>query len=1152
MTQPLDHAVRQRAVSESRTSFAISAGAGSGKTRVLVDRLVQHLLDGVPPDRIAAITFTEKAAGELSGRARDALELALAEADPGSPAAEAARSALDRFGELTLSTIHSFCQGLLRQEPLEAGWAPDSEIIGDLPDPSLEACYQSWREGFDLRHPEVAPLLRELANESSFQPGVASIRGAAAALLDNRDLRPLVAGADAGLDWAVAASQLLEIIAEMADAASACTNAGRCKLYAKGAPLLEQLAGLRELGAQPAVQAALDVEAVKPGRIGSKKDWPGDSKTRFIGAVNAFGAWKEDTQRAIGERLHRLLIEDLQEHYVPAVLAARASAARADYADLLFRARSLLADRAAARARLAEQYRVLLVDEVQDTDPIQAEVAALLSRPAGASGDWDAVAPLAGSLFAVGDPRQSIYRFRRADVATWAALQALIARDGDTLRLQQNFRSVPGIVDWVRHTFPDAEQVAWREPAALPPVSVLRCPDKDHEIEAAAAYLRRLLDDPAAQIVDPEDGQLRRVRPGDIMVLLPSWSSADDIQDRLQRAEIPAAVEGDSRLFSRDEGRLALEALRCLSAPSDAAATLSVLRGLFGFSHAALAAHRAAEGGWNYTWAEQPDTPVAEALAVLRRLHGQRGARSWAALLDELLAETGADALWALTGRRWQALANLDKIRALLRQAEATARSPLDAVEALEQLARSGQSELPILDEDADAVRVTTYFKAKGLEAPVVLLVRASRRLIPPPAIVLREQGALAVQAGRAVCPPRWDAIRDAEKAALSEERRRWMYVAVTRARDHLVMVDSKHATLIRGTLSDGLAGVAAASHEQTVSLAAGVEVQVLDADRLPAAPDVRATFPGLDGDVDRLLAQPPAGGADSVAVEQARADREAIKAAKLAGERFRHLGRPQQASRWSGGPRSAAVHRALHRLDLSRPVSEAQASAALLAETDALSPDEQRWCAEVLRGYLAHPAVQGAAHAARVFQPMPTMGEDYGTALAGDVDLCYATDPALKRWTVVDWQVHLQRGPADFFALYPRRLKRLMSRLLAEAVGATDVTVHVLQPSAAVAPSEDEQAEALLEIVHEDLLPLARWLVAQGDVPEASFDVGEDRVLATLELAWPASRRGVGLDLPEPQRQALAAAGWRVVCVDTAASGWVAEVEEAVRSQGG
>ena len=238
------------------------------------------------------------------------------------------------------------------------------------------------------------------------------------------------------------------------------------------------------------------------------------------------------------------------------------------------------------------------------------------------------------------------------------------------------------------------------------------------------------------------------------------------------------------------------------------------------------------------------------------------------------------------------------------------------------------------------------------------------------------------------------------------------MYVAVTRARDHLVLVDSKHATLIRGPLASGLAGAATAAHGQTVSLGKDAGVLVLDADKLPYAPDTRATFPGLDDQIDAILDQ-PAPGADDLSAARARTDRDAIQAARLAGDRFRHLGRPQQTSRWGGVPRTLAVHQALHALDLSKSVSSAQAAAAL---DDTLSAEDRQWCASVLQGYLDHPAVQDAASAARVFQPMPAMGEDFGTALAGDVDLCYAKDPALKRWVVVDWQAHLQRGPADFF----------------------------------------------------------------------------------------------------------------------------------------
>ena len=130
MTQPMDHAVRQKAATAVGTSFTLSAGAGAGKTSVLVDRLVHHLLDEVPPDRIAAITFTRAAASELMSRSRDAIEDRLEAAVNGGSAQEALRLSgiLSDFGRLTLSTIHAFCQTMLEAEALDAQWAPETEV----------------------------------------------------------------------------------------------------------------------------------------------------------------------------------------------------------------------------------------------------------------------------------------------------------------------------------------------------------------------------------------------------------------------------------------------------------------------------------------------------------------------------------------------------------------------------------------------------------------------------------------------------------------------------------------------------------------------------------------------------------------------------------------------------------------------------------------------------------------------------------------------------------------------------------------------------------------------------------------------------------------------------------------------------------------
>jgi len=1148
---PVDADIRRRAVVEIRTSFAVSAGAGAGKTRVLVERLIATLAAGTPTSKVAAITFTEKAAGELFTRTRDALERHLAK--PGSDS-DRLVAALDHFGDLQIATIHSFCRALLEREALAAAWAPATEITGGLPDAALDELYRGWRRGFDRRHPTEAAWLRELTNETSPFPGVASVRATADALLENRDLTPLRATAGAAFDWSAAQAELGAIAAALGASAARCRNPDGCKLVLKTRPLQETLAALAALGdARAAIRQALALGELKVGHLGSKRDWDPADKEAMVGAVGSFTAWLSRTGSALGEHLHALLIEDLRAHYLPRLLKSRLQRGRADFADLLFRARRLLLEHPDARARLAARYDALLIDEVQDTDPIQAEVAALLARLPGATGHWESAPPRRGGLFAVGDPKQSIYRFRRADVSTWRRLEQVIARDGERLVLSQNFRSVPGIVAWVNHAFAGLEgyapQASWRDAGQLAPVVAIEVDDPADEIDAAVAHLHGLFRD-RALILDPDavgsdSGDWRPIRPRAVMILLPSWTQAEAVRERLTLAGVESAVGGGEAFYKRDEIRLSLAAMRAIDEPRDAAAVALVLRGLFGLSFEDLAAHRAQNGSWDYTF-RQPAGPVAEALDALRQLHRARRHRPWVALLDDLLARSGAPALWALTPRRWGILANLDKLRALIRQLEPESGSPGEVVERLQTLARRGAADLSTWDEHIEAVRITSIFKAKGLEAPVVVLVRAQRKVQSPTAVVDRAQDALATKAGSHVKAPGWEALEEMEKQARAEERHRWMYVAATRARDQLVVVRSPKSKLYPEAMQDAL-GDPAGPHDTSRIIAPGVEVWGRRGDALPPAPCLQETFPGLDGRIDQSL-EAPAGAADAEAAWRL-AQASAIAAARRASTRWRRLDRHRGAA-WSGPQWGLAVHQAAQGLDPGRPGCREEALQRLRAATDELGLEDaaRDRATAALEHLLDHPVLARARVAEMRLVDTPFLLRDRGAITSGRLDLCFPEDTARRRWVVVDWKTHLQRPRPDFLARYPGRLSRCAKALLAESTPCEAVDVVLLEPPSEAAPPEEDLDE-LLEDAHPALVDLLRALHAEGRTPELFWEVGEPRAYTQLEWAWPTHKLGLGLGLPASERARLEAEGWRVVHANEAEPGWNEEAERALRT---
>lgn len=1109
----IDQAIRNRAIQDIGTSIALSAGAGSGKTSVLTKRVLSLLAEGIAPDRIAAITFTEKAAGELQARVRDELEAQLAAKS--TPVLE---RALARLPELTLSTIHSFCQQLLNAEALEAGWAPDTEVLPlVIQAEEVDAAYRAWEADFRRRHPVAGLLVRQRINPMTLREG--TLR-----LLSMRDLEPVVDAAP--FDPERAHIGLLHVNAELQRAAKGCRAPERDKLLASNRALLDFVRDMAQLDPVDAVVRVL-ASTLSPKRAGGKQtDWVAGGKDAFLEALKGLEAWRAQQRVA----LHGLLVRDLHEHFLPAVHHAKASAAVADFDDLLFRAAELLG-RDEVRARLADRFDALLIDEVQDTDPIQAEVAALLTRDPALTGPWHQHPPRPGRLFAVGDPRQSIYRFRRADVETWDALREVVSREGADLSLEQNFRSVPGIVEWVNTTFAKlpgyVPQRAHRPPAALEPVvRLVTDEDADAELDAVARHLLALK--ASGTVVDRDHGEPRPVRWSDVMLLLPAWSKAEDVRATLTRAGIPCAVEGGRKFFARDEVRLGMAALHCLEESSDERSTVLVLRGLFGLDWDALARHKAEGGAWRYTVPDPPPGPVADAFAVLRSLARQRGRISWVALLDELLDHTRAAAVWAVLGDGEARLANLDKLRALVRQLEETARSPGEVIRELDDLARDDDKDLSLVDMDSDAVRITSYFKAKGLEAPVVVLCFTSRRNDSVQAVVDRRMRRVALKIGELV-PPAWDDHEDREKTALEAERSRWMYVAATRARDQLVFVDHYKSKLLREHFAAGLARARAVAPHT-----------------LPEPAWRDETFPGLDEAVDAWLKQAPEAEQDPTEAWSA-ARRAAIRNARAASTRWRSVHevaareRVAEAASPVGVEGGTLIHEVMESLDLGRPLDELLAQVdglvASLAEGHGLDEKRASTCADIVRGMLRHPVLERARAAPERWVEVPFTIRDQGRVVSGRIDLAFPTDASRRTWVVVDWKSDLPAAGTSGARNYERQLGWYAKAVLRTVSPCEEVETVLVGPHPELGPPPSP-AHVLAEVLPELAPGLATLLDRGIPTPRVGAELGEP-VVARAELAWDEHRVALCVGQPEAEVEALRGMGWAVVAVDPVGLTW-------------
>ncbi|WP_329001178.1 UvrD-helicase domain-containing protein [Kribbella sp. NBC_00709] len=440
--QLLDGAARDRIRSDTETTLFVEAGAGSGKTHALVDRVTTLVLrDGVPLRTVAAVTFTEKAGAELRDRLRVEFEKARRDG-----AGQLADGALDDLDSASIGTLHAFAQQILLAHPIEAGLPPLIDVLDEVG--SSVAFEERWAE-----------LQQQLLDDDSIAEPLLLAMAVGVELKHLRSLARLF-----GNDWDLIAERVLvdppELVA-MPDLTGLIAAAAQIGGVAESCldpedRLLPKLLQIRELGLM--LDAASDQETqlailqalrgLKVGRIGRKENWPDIAKVRgdCTEVVEVAGSLVELLLDACLRHLSHWIAERVLES-----AELRRAEGRLEFHDLLVLARDLLRRNAAVRADLQERFERLLLDEFQDTDPIQIELAVRIAGGAEAEAeDWRDVEVPEGRLFVVGDPKQSIYRFRRANIATYLTAQDLL---GETVALTTNFRTVPPILRWINTVF---------------------------------------------------------------------------------------------------------------------------------------------------------------------------------------------------------------------------------------------------------------------------------------------------------------------------------------------------------------------------------------------------------------------------------------------------------------------------------------------------------------------------------------------------------------------------------------------------------------------------------------------------------------------------------------------------------------------------
>ena len=1062
-----DAAARHRIAGDLGATLFVGAGAGSGKTTELVNRVVALVTTGAAAlESIAAITFTEKAGAELRDRVRRRLEEEAA-ADVPRQVATRCRDALDQLDGAALGTLHAFAHRLLAEHPVEAGLPPQVEVLDEVS--SGVEFDRRWRAFRD-------DLLEDRALERTILLLVASgvphqaMRALAAAFDENWDLV-----ADRVAPESPEPPDPFDLLEEaLAPLDAVCAEAARCR-DPEGDLLCRRLhdvaahAGrLREAEGEVDLLEALGDDALpgppsfSAGNVGRRDNWPGvdvgDVRRRLRQAGDGLAALRNTVRFACAERLGSAI-----RAFTLEAAAERRASGRLEFHDLLVLGRALLRDPVsgpAVRATLHRRYQRLLLDELQDTDPIQMELAVRIAaaepeKPDAGELPWEDVPVAPGHLFVVGDPKQSIYRFRRADIATFLAAQERFAAAGGAVELTANFRSAAPVVAWVNTVFsallgeePDHElpvpsqppyvALSARRPAppSGPPVAALgraahpRGTTADGVRAAEAAEVVSAIARAVAEgwsVGDAgEPGGWRPVRLGDVAVLVPARTSLPFLEDALEAAGIAYRAESSSLVYATRAVRDLLMVLRAVDDPTDSLRIVSALRTpLLACGDDDLFRWSVERGGrWSYL-APRPDgvpagDPVAAALAYLRQLHDTRHWSAPSELADRVVRDRRALELGFAEGRPrdvWRRLRFVvDQARAWSDATGGTLRQYLQWV-AMQTAEGSRVAEAVLPETDDDAVRILTVHAAKGLEFPVVVLSGLSTvpQSRPAPAqVVFPPGGGVGYRLGRQVATPEFEAWRPLDEQMSADERKRLLYVACTRARDHLVVSLHRrarsgeprgprrtNAELLVSALGD--AGVAALPD----GAAAGATVPAPAPVLRPAPPPPFEEWAARRADALARAAVPLAVAATALGAE-GTPDGGAEPDPGLR-KRPRDLDLPPWLKGRYGTAVGRAVHGVLQVVDLATG-SGLDAAVAAQCEAEAV-PDRAGDVRRLARAALASPSVEEAArspHWREVYAGTPLDG---GRLLEGYVDLLYRSDEGL---VVVDHKTSATADPAE------------------------------------------------------------------------------------------------------------------------------------------
>ncbi len=1024
MKEAPDKADRDRARFTLGSSIIVEAGAGTGKTTLLTDRILFLVLAGEKPARVeevVALTFTEKAAGEIKVRlserlaelsarmsggalppeaerraARTLAELAETFGTPEAAVLDRARAALEDLDKAPIGTIHSFCSQILRLYPVEAGVDPAFRVDAD--ERGMKELFATeWARWLDDELGERPPRRKawlELLASASLE----DLEGLA------RDL------SSEKLDLEEIGGRERRAAAELTELARRLEALRLSKTPPKGTSRIMETLALAE---KRLLAAAAAADAEDPPLDAKELPELPDSKWPKAWADDEAGA--ELYEKAAGVARAASPRGEAVTRRAARLLTPFASRLRLEYArrgwvsndGLLRRARGLLRDAPRPREELKRRYKTLLIDEFQDTDPVQGELLLYLSEaPGRAARTWKEVVPAPGRIFIVGDPKQSIYRFRGADIFAYEGfIGRLTEAKALACDLTANFRSVPGVIGPVNAVF---SRIMTMETGVQPGYKGILAA-KEGGADACAVQAVVMTEPggkvPAAVSQKTEALWIARriIEEGrafkDCAVLMRSSTVLPYLLDAFKSHAIPYAVEIERDFYEAAEIGDLLNLLGAIDDPEDRIAIAGLLRSpLAALSDDSLLS-LARAGALDY----RKDPPArilpegerrsaARLFAALRSLRARAGRTPLGELVAAAFLETRLPELAARAYHGQQTTSNLLKLQRKAAEASELRGATLkgfiaEVLEASEET--RGEGESPLADEHLDAVRVMTMHKSKGLEFPVVFAMNLSSSPKTGGKPALRADwrtGGVSLRVGKSASASA--ALADAREEYMeSRESVRVLYVAMTRAKEKLYLVGREKAG--SKSLSSHLDSAGA---WPAGGLVRSLPALFVEAGTLPepAAPAAAAAGSGDDA---RTTAKAWA----ARAAHRAGADLPRARAAT--GYLSEAPKRPSAPDEPAGSAAGAEVGQLCHLVlqgwdfKVKGDAAAACARARDLLERRAPGPrwkEAEREASGVLAGFLASPAARELAGAEILGRETPFAYADGPTTVRGAIDLVY------------------------------------------------------------------------------------------------------------------------------------------------------------------